>query len=214
MAVRHPGCGCGAMSHGEMAKITGRIWAGSRGTKCPETKKIISIYVQGWGDSSAKSHSPAGGKKIQMAERTGCRHKDRQVHVQGAEMEQALTRDQLSWWPSSPAMEWHLWEVTLVSTQRVAPLEFLEPETSTSGSSRNYAAWFPVTLYFVVDYLRLIRGKSRIKLFLWSGHPVWILWGLIMQFTFLFCPSFTEALIWTSVFSAQVLNFQKSVWTF
>lgn len=53
-----------------------------------------------------------------------------------------------------------LWEVTPVSAQRVAPLEFLEPETSTSGSSRNYAAWFPVTLYFVVDYPRLIRGKS------------------------------------------------------
>lgn len=88
----------------------------------------------------------------------------------------------------------------VVSIQRVAPLEFLQLETSTSGSSRNYAAWFPVALYFVVDYLRLIRGKSWIKLFLWSGHPVWILRGLIIQFTFLFCPSFNEALIWMSVF--------------
>lgn len=111
-------------------------------------------------ESSAKSHSPTGGKKFQTSGSTACRHEDRQVHVQRAEMGQALTRVQLSQQPSAAAVEWQLWEVTLVSTQRVAPLEFLEPETSTSGSSRNYAAWFPVTLYFVVDYPRLIRGKN------------------------------------------------------
>lgn len=43
---------------------------------------------------------------------------------------------------------------------QVAPLGFLQLETSTVGSSRNYAAWFPVALYFVVDYPKLIRGKS------------------------------------------------------
>lgn len=91
-------------------------------------------------ESSAKSHSPTGGNKFQTSGSTACRHKDRQVHVQRAEMGQALTRVQLSQRPSAAAVEWQLWEVTLVSTQRVAPLEFLEPETSTSGSSRNYAA--------------------------------------------------------------------------
>lgn len=126
-------------------------------------------------------------------------HADTQVHVQIAKMRQTLAVV-----TAQPAAE-SCCVTAAVERYRCVHSKsgttwILQLETSTSGSSRNYAAWFPVALYFVVDYPRLIRGKSWIKLFLWSGHPVWILQGLIIQFTFLFCLSFSEALIWMSVF--------------
>lgn len=103
-------------------KITGRIWAGSGGgwgTKRPATIKI-SIYVRGAGDKEfCKVSFTYWGEQIPNVRNTGCRHKDRQVHVQRAKRGQVLTRVQLLLlWnggcgklPLCPLKEWHHWNL-------------------------------------------------------------------------------------------------------
>lgn len=111
-AVRHPGRGWAAMSLGEMANITGRIWAGSRGgwgTKRPATIKYPFMSMAQGTESSAKSHSPAGGNKFQMSQRqTGARAKSWNGTISHRSPAQLAARGCCCGKvPSCPLKEWH-----------------------------------------------------------------------------------------------------------
>lgn len=113
------------MSHREMARLQGGSGQDLKeGEEQNVLKKKIFFffkkkYVCGSGDREfCKVSFTYWGNEFQRSESTGCRHKDRQVHVQRAEMEQALTRAQLGLallpWngscgksPLCPLKEWH-----------------------------------------------------------------------------------------------------------
>lgn len=117
-----------------------------------------------------------------MFEGTGCKQTHRCIQLKWSKLPQQLHHIQLLNCSSGkfslrPLKEWH----------------------SSIPSARNKYFWEPQKLSCLVSYGSAFCGWL-VELFLRSGHPVWILWGLIIQFTFLFCLFFSETLMSISVF--------------